>query len=242
VLTLLNVTTHDFLVLLKEATRTTIIPSPTVEHSLSEVLHKINGSSSSDDRGQEDGSSTTMNAARAAAAAVANIIVNEQLALGDFLFFCIHEVLAPLNVTTHDFLVLLKEATGTTIIPSPTVEHSLSEVLHKINGSSSSDDRGQEDGSSTTMNAACAAAAAAANIIVNEQLALGDFLLIVASTRCSPPSTSPPTTSLYYSRKPRGRRSSPPPPSSTLYQRCSIRSTVRHPRMTGGRRTGVQRQ
>ena len=61
------------------------------------------------------------------------------------------EVLAPLNVTTHDFLVLLKEATGTTIIPSPTVEHSLSEVLHKINGTSSSEDRGQEDGSSTTM-------------------------------------------------------------------------------------------
>jgi hypothetical protein len=66
-------------------------------------------------------------------------------------------VLAPLNVTTHDFLVLLKEATGTTIIPSPTVKHSLSEVLHKINGSSSSDDRGQEDGSSTTMSAARAA-------------------------------------------------------------------------------------
>jgi hypothetical protein len=55
-------------------------------------------------------------------------------------------VLATLNVTTHDFLVLLKEATGATIIPSPTVEHTLSEELHKINSTSSSDDRGQEDG------------------------------------------------------------------------------------------------
>jgi hypothetical protein len=79
------------------------------------------------------------------------------------------EVLAPLNVTTHDFLVLLKEAAGTTIIASPTVGHSLSEVLHKINGTSPLEDRGQEDGGSTTTNAARAAAAAAA-ITVNEQL------------------------------------------------------------------------
>jgi hypothetical protein len=43
-------------------------------------------------------------------------------------------VVASLNVNTHDFLVLLKEATGMTIIPSPTVEHSLSDELNKING------------------------------------------------------------------------------------------------------------
>jgi hypothetical protein len=40
------------------------------------------------------------------------------------------EVIAALNVTTREFLTLLKETTGTTIIPSPTVEHSLSESLH----------------------------------------------------------------------------------------------------------------
>jgi hypothetical protein len=68
------------------------------------------------------------------------------------------------------YFVLLKEAAGATIIPSPTVEHSLLEVLHKINGTSPSEDRGQENGSSTTMNAAHAAAAAAAIITVNEQL------------------------------------------------------------------------
>ncbi len=90
-------------------------------------------------------------------------------------FIAIHgdKVVATLNVTTHDFLVLFKEATGTTIIPSPTVEHSLSELLHKINGTSPSGDRGQEDGSSTTMNTACAAAAAAATTIACMHLMLG---------------------------------------------------------------------
>ena len=92
------------------------------------------------------------------------------VAIMDLLSIHGDEVLAPLNVTTHDFLVLLKEAAGTTIIPSPTVEHSLSEVLHKINSTSPFlEDRGQEDGGSTTTNAAHAAAAAAA-ITVNEQL------------------------------------------------------------------------
>ncbi len=79
-------------------------------------------------------------------------------------------VVAPLNVTTHDFLVVLKEAIGATIIPSPTVEHSLSEVLHKINGTSSSEDREQEDGSTITMNTAHAAPAAIGNIYIEEQL------------------------------------------------------------------------
>ena len=80
-----------------------------------------------------------------------------------------NEVLAPLNVTTHDFLLLLKETAGTTIIPSPTVEHSLSEVLHKINDTYPLEDRGQEDRGSTTLNATRAAVAAAA-ITVNKQL------------------------------------------------------------------------
>ena len=92
------------------------------------------------------------------------------VAIMDLLSMHGNEALAPLNVTTHDFLVLLKEAAGTTFIPSPTVEHSLSEVLHKINGTSPFlEDRGQEDEGSTTTNAAHAAAAAAA-ITVNEQL------------------------------------------------------------------------
>ncbi len=77
------------------------------------------------------------------------------------------EMLKTLNVNTHEFLVLLKEATGKTIIPSPTVEHSLSEALNKINGTSSLEDRGQEDGSSTTLNTAHAVSAATININVH---------------------------------------------------------------------------
>jgi hypothetical protein len=64
------------------------------------------------------------------------------VAVMDFIAMHGDKVVATLNVTTHDFLVLFKEATGTTIIPSPTVEHSLSELLHKINGTSPSGGRG----------------------------------------------------------------------------------------------------
>jgi hypothetical protein len=46
------------------------------------------------------------------------------------------KVVAPLNVTPPDFLVLLKEAVRMTIIPSPTVDHSMTELLDKINGMS----------------------------------------------------------------------------------------------------------
>ena len=93
-----------------------------------------------------------------------------------------NEVLALLNVTTHNLLVLLKEAVGTTIIPSPTVKHSLSEVLHKINGTSPMEDRGQEDGSSTTTNATCAAAVAAV-ITVNEQLTAAESAVAQATSQ-----------------------------------------------------------
>jgi hypothetical protein len=91
------------------------------------------------------------------------------------------DVLAPLNVTTHDFLELLKEAAGTTIVPSPTVEHSLSEVLHKINVTSPSKDSGQEDGRSTTTRVAHATAAADASNTVNEQLTAAESAVAQAA-------------------------------------------------------------
>ncbi len=88
-----------------------------------------------------------------------------------------NEVLATLNVTTHNFLVLFKEAHRATIIPSPTVEHTLLEELHKINGTSSLDDRGQEDGrSTTTMSAPRAAVAAATNIVVKRTADCGGVI------------------------------------------------------------------
>jgi hypothetical protein len=58
------------------------------------------------------------------------------VAIMDLLAMHGNEVVAPLNVTPHDFLVLLKEAAGMTIIPSPTVDHSMTELLDKINGMS----------------------------------------------------------------------------------------------------------
>ena len=63
-------------------------------------------------------------------------------------------VVVPLNISPHNSLVLLKEAAGLTIIPSPTVEHSMTNLLNKIKSTSPPMDRGQKDGSSTTTDAA----------------------------------------------------------------------------------------
>jgi hypothetical protein len=90
-------------------------------------------------------------------------------------------VLAPLNITTHDFLVLLKEATDDDH-PLPH-RRELSIGRCSINGTSSSDDRGQEDGSPTTMNAAHAPAATTANNVVNEQLTAAESAVAQAQRR-----------------------------------------------------------
>jgi hypothetical protein len=45
-----------------------------------------------------------------------------------------NDIAAPLNVTPPDFLVLFKEATVLTNIPTPTVNHSMTELIDKING------------------------------------------------------------------------------------------------------------
>jgi hypothetical protein len=56
------------------------------------------------------------------------------VAIMDLLAMHRDKVVAPLNVTPHNFPVLLQEATGMTIIPSPIVEHSMTDLLDKING------------------------------------------------------------------------------------------------------------
>jgi len=61
---------------------------------------------------------------------------NDSVAVMDLLAMHGTEVVALLNVTPHDFLVLLKKAAGMMIIPFPTVEHSMTELLDKINGKS----------------------------------------------------------------------------------------------------------
>ncbi len=94
------------------------------------------------------------------------------------------EVIAPLNVTPHDFLVLLKEAAGMTSIPFPTVEHSMTELLDKINGKSPPQGCGQEDGSSlrsdtALTNADADATAAAPNL--TEQLTTAESAVTKAA-------------------------------------------------------------
>jgi len=104
------------------------------------------------------------------------------VAIMDLLTMHGDEAIAPLNVTPHDFLVLLKEAAGMTIIPSPTVDHSLTELLDKINGTSPPEGRGQVNGSSTTMDATRLAAAAAVTLLA-EQLTAAESAVTQATSQ-----------------------------------------------------------
>jgi hypothetical protein len=90
------------------------------------------------------------------------------IAIMDLLAVHGNEVITPLNVTPHDFLVILKEAVGLRIIPSPTVEHSMMDLLDKINGTSPPGGQGQEDRSSTTTDAAHLVVAAAATLLTGQ--------------------------------------------------------------------------
>jgi hypothetical protein len=44
-----------------------------------------------------------------------------------------NDITTPLNVNTHNFLVLFKEAAGLMIIPFPTILHNLMDVINKVN-------------------------------------------------------------------------------------------------------------
>jgi hypothetical protein len=56
-----------------------------------------------------------------------------------------NDVTTPLNVNTHNFLVLFKEAAGLTIIPFPTVLHNLMDVINKVNGDTQADALGNNN-------------------------------------------------------------------------------------------------
>jgi hypothetical protein len=92
-----------------------------------------------------------------------------------------NKVVTPLNITPHDFLVILKEAIRLMIIPSPTVKHSMTDLLNKINGMPPPGGQGQEDGSSTTTDAAHAAAAAATTLLAG-QLTTAESVVTQAAT------------------------------------------------------------
>jgi hypothetical protein len=49
------------------------------------------------------------------------------------------DVTTPLNINTHDFLVLFKEASGLMIFSFPTVLHNLTDVINKVNGDALAD-------------------------------------------------------------------------------------------------------
>jgi hypothetical protein len=60
---------------------------------------------------------------------------NANTAVMDLLAMYGNDVTTPLNVNTHDLLVLFKEAAGLTIIPFPsTVLHNLTDVINRVNG------------------------------------------------------------------------------------------------------------
>ncbi len=44
-----------------------------------------------------------------------------------------NDVTTPLNINTHNFLILFKEAAGLTIIPFPTVLNNITDVINKVN-------------------------------------------------------------------------------------------------------------
>ncbi len=84
--------------------------------------------------------------------------------------FAMHgnEVASPLNVTPNDLLVLFKEAAGLTIIPLPTVKHSLMKIIDKVNGTAPAEASRQRDLNSLAPVAIQATAAAAANTLANK--------------------------------------------------------------------------
>ena len=71
---------------------------------------------------------------------------NANVAIMDLLATHGNEVVSPLNVTPHNFLVLLKEVAGLAIIPSPTFEHSMTDLLDMINCTSPPGDWGRRTG------------------------------------------------------------------------------------------------
>ncbi len=107
---------------------------------------------------------------------------NASVTIMDLLAMHGNDVAAPLNVTPHDFLILFKEAAGLTTIPTPTVDHSMTELIDKINGTPPLGARGQEDGSSTTTAAANVAAVAAATAAV-ERLTAAESAVAEATTQ-----------------------------------------------------------
>jgi hypothetical protein len=128
---------------------------------------------------------------------------NKSVAVMDLLAMRSNDIAAPLNVTPHDFLVLCKGATGLTNIPTPTVDHSMTELINKINGTPPLEAWGREDGSLTTTATANAAAAAAANAIA-KWLTAAESVVANATIQRTSHARSPSKCKLSQKRQPSG--------------------------------------
>ena len=93
---------------------------------------------------------------------------NDNAAVMDLFAMHGNEVAAPLKVTPHDLLVLFKEAVGLTTTPFPTVKHSLTEIIDKVNGTAPAEAARQRDLNSSAPVATQTTAAEAANTLANE--------------------------------------------------------------------------
>ena len=96
---------------------------------------------------------------------------NDNVAVMDLFTMHGNKVAAPLKVTPHDLLVLFKEAVGLTIIPLPTIEHSLTEIIDKVNGTAPPAEAAEQMENSSVPVAIRATAATAASTLTNKLIA-----------------------------------------------------------------------
>ncbi len=96
---------------------------------------------------------------------------NDNVAVMDLFTMHGNKVAAPLKVTPHDLLVLFKEAVGLTIIPLPTIEHSLTEIIDKVNGTAPPAEAAEQMENSSVPVAIQATAATAASTLTNKLIA-----------------------------------------------------------------------
>ncbi len=85
-----------------------------------------------------------------------------------------NNIIVPLSVNVHDFLVIYKEAAKLTFVPTPTVTHSLSGVIDQVNGTAQ-EARGQDE--------PAAASADQATMILLSKIAAAKVAVVQATTQ-----------------------------------------------------------
>jgi hypothetical protein len=75
----------------------------------------------------------------------------------DLLATQMNDVIVPLSVNVHNFLVIYKEAAKLTFVPTPTVTHSMSGVINQVNGATAPAEAREQDETSTDISNQAAA-------------------------------------------------------------------------------------